>query len=69
MSFANRETKKKGIWNQENFASGVGAVSLAVFTRPKSEGGLGWSLEETQVLLANVRNDLRNTKVHSYFRM
>lgn len=43
--------------------------SVAIFTRPKEEKGLGWSMEELQVLLAGVRNDLRNPKVHAYFPM
>lgn len=44
-------------------------VSVAIFTRPKEENGLGWSMEELQVLLAGVRKDLANTDIHAYFRM
>lgn len=56
-----------GIWGQENCLSGLAAFSLAVFTRPRSENGLGWSNEELEVLLAGVRKDLKNTAIHAYF--
>lgn len=59
----------KGIWSLENFLTGISAGSLAVFTRPKSEGGLGWSKEEVEVLLAGVRKDLKNTDIHAYLRV
>lgn len=49
--------------------NGLGAVTLAVFTRPESENGLGWSNEEVQVLLAGVRKDLRDTNIHAYWPM
>ena len=58
-----------GIWNAENFYGGIAAISLAIFTRPKEEGGLGWSREELEVLLAGVRRDLRDTRIHSYYRV
>ena len=58
-----------GIWNAENFYHAIPAISLAMFTRPKEEGGLGWSREELEVLLAGVRNDLRNTSIHCYYRV
>lgn len=58
-----------GIWSQENCLSGLAAFSLAVFTRPRSEHGLGWSKEELEVLLAGVRKDLKNTDIHAYFPM
>ena len=58
-----------GIWNSENMPNVVSAFSLAVFTRPKSEGGLGWSREQAEVLFASVRRDMRNTDIHSYFRV
>lgn len=59
----------KGIWTQENIINGIAGMSYAVFTRPKSEGGLGWSREEVEVLLAGVRNDMRNTSIHAYIQM
>ena len=61
--------KKKGIWTLENTRDGVAAWSLAAFTRPLDEGGLGWSNEEVEVLLAGVRADLKNTSIHAYWRL
>ncbi|MBE3046337.1 hypothetical protein IMZ48_28145 [Candidatus Bathyarchaeota archaeon] len=66
---ANPENNNKGIWNHENALNGIAAISLAVFTRPTSEGGLGWSSEEVQVLLAGVRKDLKDTRIHAYWPM
>lgn len=58
-----------GDWNLDNISSGLSAFSLAVFTRPEGENGLGWSKEELEVLLARVRNDLGNTDIHAYFSL
>jgi hypothetical protein len=40
------------------------AYSFALFTRV-----LGWSTEELQVLLAEVRKDLQNRRFHGYSRV
>jgi hypothetical protein len=45
--------------------NGLSAGSLAAFTRPKSEGGLGWSVQEVEVFLTDVRKDLKNLKIHA----
>lgn len=58
-----------GFWNQENFGVALEGGSLAAFTRPKEENGLGWTRSEVEVFLAGVRKDLRNTGIHAYFRM
>ncbi|MBE3043671.1 hypothetical protein IMZ48_14095 [Candidatus Bathyarchaeota archaeon] len=47
----------------------LSAMTLAIFTRPIEEKGLGWSREETEVLLAGVRADKRNTNIHAYYQM
>ena len=44
-------------------------MSYALFTRPKTEGGLGWTREEVEVLLAGVRRDMRDTSIHAYIKM
>ncbi|KAK4449055.1 S-adenosyl-L-methionine-dependent methyltransferase [Podospora aff. communis PSN243] len=54
--------KELGIWTLENISSGLHGLSSAVFTRV-----LGWSPEELEVLLAEVRNDIKNTKIHAYW--
>ena len=42
---------------------------MAAFTRPKEQGGLGWSTVEVEVLLAGVRADMNNTSIHAYWRV
>lgn len=48
----------------DNVSSGLEGLSAAVYTRV-----LGWSKEELDVLLANVRRDLKDTKIHAYWPM
>jgi len=61
-----RHLKTLGIWSHHNTMKVLSALSLAVFTR---EGFLGWQLEELELLLAGVRKDLRNRKIHAYWRI
>jgi hypothetical protein len=53
-----------GIWTLENISSGLHGLSSAVFTRV-----LGWSAEELEVLLSQVRNDIKDTRIHAYWPM
>ena len=61
--------KKVGMWVHENVMAALQALSLAIFTRPKSEGGLGWKPEELEVLLTGVRKSLKSRSVHAYWPM
>ena len=61
--------KEIGLWSYENISSGMNAFSLAILTRPKTEGGLGWSVEEMEVFLTQVRKDLKNPAYHGYWPM
>lgn len=54
--------KELGMWSLENMDAALEAGSLAPLTR-----GLGWTKEEVLVLVAQVRKDLRNTKIHAYW--
>ena len=47
------------------------SLSLAVFTRPKDQGGLGWSVEELGVLLDGVRRELGDLEsgVHPFWEV
>ncbi|CRK14652.1 hypothetical protein BN1723_010432 [Verticillium longisporum] len=54
--------KELGMWNLENITSGLHGLSAAVYTRV-----LGWSHEEMEVLLAKVRRELKDTRIHSYW--
>lgn len=44
-------------------------MSLALFTRPESDNGLGWTREEVEVFLVGVRRDLRDMRIHAYIPM
>ena len=62
------KTKKKqsqktvGSFNLVQVEDGLEAFTLRLFTTV-----LGWQLEEVQVLLANVRKDIRDPKIHAQF--
>jgi hypothetical protein len=53
--------KLQARWCQQNLLDGLNAMSMALFTRV-----LGWSTERIEVLLAEVRNDLRDRSIHAY---
>jgi hypothetical protein len=53
-----------GMWTVENMTTGLQGLSLALFTR-----GLGWSPEELEVFLADVRKDMKTTRYHAYWNM
>ncbi|OHE96998.1 TAM domain methyltransferase [Colletotrichum orchidophilum] len=50
-----------GYWTKENFGTALEALCMAPFTRV-----LGWTRNEVNVLLIDVRKDLRNMKYHAY---
>jgi len=47
----------------------LSALSLAIFTRPKEQNGLGWSVEELEALLAEVRREFKDASIHAYWPM
>lgn len=56
--------KELGAYQQANIIEGLDAFSLALMTRV-----LGWSSEEVTVLLADVRKELLDRKIHLYAKM
>ncbi|KAH9208646.1 hypothetical protein DL95DRAFT_311442 [Leptodontidium sp. 2 PMI_412] len=52
------------MWTLRNMLSNLEAISLAIFT-----GGLGWSKEELDVLLAKARKEIKDTKICAYAPM
>lgn len=44
--------------------SNLSGMTTALYTR-----GLGWSPEEVEVFLADVRKDMKNPRIHSYWPM
>jgi hypothetical protein len=59
-----QKEKMLGLWEAQNFLDGLGAFTLATHTRV-----LGWSAAETEVLMASVRADIKNRKIHAYIPM
>ncbi|RDW77591.1 methyltransferase-containing protein [Coleophoma cylindrospora] len=57
-----KKFKELGMWTSENFNMGLEGMSLALLTR-----GLGWSLQEVNVLCAHTRLDMANTGIHAYW--
>ncbi|TVY56720.1 putative methyltransferase tdiE [Lachnellula cervina] len=56
--------KELGIWTCENMIGGVAGLSMALLTRV-----LGWSVEEVEAYLVNVRKEIKDTKIHSYWNI
>ncbi|KAL1842264.1 hypothetical protein VTJ49DRAFT_5649 [Mycothermus thermophilus] len=54
--------KEIGAYTEQNFVNGLYGLSVALFTR-----ALGWSAEELQVFLEEVKKDLRNRHIHAYW--
>lgn len=61
--------KQVGMWTCENAIAALHALSLAIFTRPEAQGGLGWTKEELEVLLEGVKSDFKNKSIHAYWPM
>jgi SAM-dependent methyltransferase len=57
----NPELKKLGLWQSLNLEEGLEGFSVALFREI-----LGWTTEQLDVLLAGVRSELKNTKIHAY---
>ncbi|KAK1497558.1 hypothetical protein CTAM01_07828 [Colletotrichum tamarilloi] len=53
--------KELGEWNLENFLEGIEGWSMAPLTR-----ALEWTKEEVNVFLIQVRNDLKDRRIHAY---
>lgn len=58
-----RYFKTVAAYFQEDLLTGLEAISLKVLSL------LGWTPEEIQVLLVDVRKDLRDTNIHAFINM
>ena len=56
--------KLVGMWTLANIGDGLEGLSLALLTR-----GLGWTKEEVLVYLTSVRQELKDPKIHAYWKM
>ncbi|KUJ10126.1 S-adenosyl-L-methionine-dependent methyltransferase [Mollisia scopiformis] len=59
-----KKLKELGRWMYENFSSGLSGLSMALYTR-----GLGWTAEQTEAFLVEVRKSMKDPKVHRYYPM
>jgi hypothetical protein len=62
VALTNRQQKMIGRYNWIQLYEGLQAMSLRLFTR-----FLGWSPEDVEMLLLEVRKDLRDHKIHPMF--
>ena len=56
--------KKIGAWYHTQTSEGLEGFTLRLFTKV-----LGWKIEEVQVLLASVRKDMKDPKIHVYMNL
>jgi cyclopropane fatty-acyl-phospholipid synthase-like methyltransferase len=56
------QLKEAGLCQYFALSDGLHGMSAKVFNK-----GLGWSLEELEVLIAKARAELKDTKIHSYW--
>lgn len=60
----NKKMKEIGRWQCSNFTNGASGISMALFTRL-----LGWSAEEVEVFLIDVKREMKDTSIHVYWEM
>jgi hypothetical protein len=57
-----KKHKEIGLWTLANIDRGLEGISMAVLTR-----GCGFTQQEVVTLLADVRRDMRNPRIHAYW--
>ncbi|KAF1815269.1 S-adenosyl-L-methionine-dependent methyltransferase [Eremomyces bilateralis CBS 781.70] len=58
------EMKELGLWNMANMLEGIHGLSMRPFV-----GALGMTPDEVEVFLTDVRKDVKNPRIHSYWVM
>ena len=56
--------KQIGLFEQVNMTQGVNALSVMLFTR-----ALKWSVEEVELFLTEVRKDVKDRSLHTYYHL
>jgi hypothetical protein len=59
-----RRLKKVGLFESVNMQEGLEALTIKAFTK-----ALGWSAEQVQVFMMDVRKQVRDRNVHSYYHL
>ena len=57
-----KRLRQAGLYSLNGFLEGLSGLSIRVFT-----GGLGWSIEELEVLLMEVRRECKMKSMHAYW--
>ncbi|BCS18937.1 class I SAM-dependent methyltransferase [Aspergillus puulaauensis] len=57
-----KKLKKLGMWNLVHCESGIEGWAMALLTRV-----MGWTYDDVQALLAEMRKGLRDPNIHAYF--
>jgi len=57
-----KRLKKCGAFELVNMTEGIEGLTIRLFSK-----GLGMSIEEIQLLLVDLRKELKNSKIHSYY--
>jgi hypothetical protein len=57
-----KKNKTLGLWTLTNGLDGLSAVSMAIMTR-----ALGISPDAVEMLLVDVRRDMKNKSIHAYY--
>lgn len=60
----NSKLKTIGRFEMINMDEGLGSLSLMLFTR-----ALKWSVDEVELFLMNVRKDVKDRRIHSYYHL
>ncbi|KAF2766273.1 S-adenosyl-L-methionine-dependent methyltransferase [Teratosphaeria nubilosa] len=58
----NKRLRKSGLFNLIGMIDGLSGLTVKTFTH-----GLGWSEEEIEILVAKVKSELQNRRIHTYF--
>ncbi|OBR13084.1 Methyltransferase domain-containing protein [Colletotrichum higginsianum IMI 349063] len=54
--------KTLGAWSLENYLQGIEGWTMPAFTK-----GLGWTKDQVQVFLIDVRNEMKDRTIHAYW--
>jgi len=60
----NPKLKELGMYTHSMLGDSLTGLSQALFTR-----GLGWTMEELEVFLVDVRKEMKDTKIHCYYNV
>ncbi len=59
-----KKFKEMGMWNCENMTSGLSGFTMALGTRV-----YGWTAQEVEACIVNVKKEMEDTKIHAYWPM